>query len=146
MLRQIGKTDAPLLKGAVTLWSETFPSALDYPAEEHCSSASSGGTGCSTCYSPLMTVEVSPDIATIDALSAVVVAFEAIQGRRLALAFEEHGCQTNRGCSLVGSFGETDGLPRKHPGTSVCLEWDSCWFNIVLHQHLLFLHHQHLLV
>eukprot|EP00913_Durusdinium_trenchii_P020836 g19575.t1 len=96
------ETPFEALKGAVTLWSETFPSALDYPAEEHCSSASSGGTGCSTCYSPLMTVEVSPDIATIDALSAVVVAFEAIQGRRLALAFEEHGCQTNRGCSLVG--------------------------------------------
>ncbi|CAK8994520.1 unnamed protein product [Durusdinium trenchii] len=83
------ETPFEALKGAVTLWSETFPSALDYPAEEHCSSASSGGTGCSTCYSPLMTVEVSPDIATIDALSAVVVAFEAIQGRRLALAFEE---------------------------------------------------------
>ena len=59
---------------------------VDYPAEEVCKSAL-GGSGCSTCYSPLQTIEVV--MPEIDGLSRVLLAFEARQGRRLAIVFED---------------------------------------------------------
>ena len=82
-----------ILKGAAVLWNQTFPNGgLDYPAEDICDSASTSavmGRGCSTCYSPMQTVQVS--VPKFDGLSQLLFAFEARQGRRLALVFEEHG-------------------------------------------------------
>lgn len=88
-----------VLKGAKVLWSQSFPmGGVDYPAEEVCKSAL-GGSGCNTCYSPLQTIEVV--MPEIDGLSRVLLAFEARQGRRLAIVFEDLEWSRNRAYRAV---------------------------------------------